>query len=253
MAQRKMGAMIETLGQKHGVTIKTDVARLPEAQFSLDAKGQGTLQVPKGSAFRDLNHQVSSVMQAVAHSTLAREAQRQVAAAPADQPHEAAAARVAGYQLSPSKQAKSPAFAEADLVASYAALHETTGLGLDYNPSPNVSNVEMQERWAQKLAEPGGYASVDRQITRTLKLDEELLPARTPGRFKTREQLAQPEHAGRSAQDITARAAAGLRQERRSASDDSVPPPPERPGSATQTQAAAARTQTQGAPDKPAR
>ena len=102
--------MIETLGQKHGVTIKTDVARLPEAQFSLDAKGQGTLQVPKGSAFRDLNHQVSSVMQAVAHSTLAREAQRQVAAAPADQPHEAAAARVAGYQLSPSKQAKSPAF-----------------------------------------------------------------------------------------------------------------------------------------------
>ena len=154
MAQRKMGAMIETLGQKHGVTIKTDVARLPEAQFSLDAKGQGTLQVPKGSAFRDLNHQVSSVMQAVAHSTLAREAQRQVAAAPADQPHEAAAARVAGYQQSPSKQAKSPAFAEADLVASYAALHETTGLGLDYNPSPNVSNVEMQERWAQKLAEP---------------------------------------------------------------------------------------------------
>jgi hypothetical protein len=255
MAQRKMGAMIETLGQKHGVTIKTDVARLPEAQFSLDAKGQGTLQVPKGSAFRDLNHQVSSVMQAVAHSTLAREAQRQVAAAPADQPHEAAAARVAGYQLSPSKQAKSSAFAEADLVASYAALHETTGLGLNYNPSPNVSNVEMQERWAQKLAEPGGYASVDRQITRTLKLDEELLPARTPGRFKTREQLAQPEHAGRSAQDITARAAAGLRQERRSASDDSVPPPPERPGSATQTQAAAARTQAKGqdAPDKPAR
>ena len=201
MAQRKMGAMIETLGQKHGVTVKTDVARLPEAHFSLDAKGQGTLQIPKGSAFRDLNHQVSSVMQAVAHSTLAREAQRQVAAAPADQPNEAAAARVAGYQLSPSKQAKSPAFAEADLVASYAALHETTGLGLNYNPSPNVSNVEMQERWAQKLAEPGGYASVDRQITRTLKLDEELLPARAPGRFKTREQLAQPEHAGRSAQD----------------------------------------------------
>ena len=101
-------------------------------------------------------------MQAVAHSTLAREAQRQVAAAPADQPNEAAAARVAAYQLPPSKQAKSPAFAEADLVASYAALHETTGLGLNYNPSPNVSNVEMQERWAQKLAEPGGYASVDR-------------------------------------------------------------------------------------------
>ena len=32
MAQRKMAAMIETLGQKHGVTIKTDVARLDRRQ-----------------------------------------------------------------------------------------------------------------------------------------------------------------------------------------------------------------------------
>ena len=248
MAQTKMDKMLETLGQKHGVTIKTDVARLQEASFSLDANGKGTLQIPEGSAFRDLNHQVSSVMQAVAHGSVAREAQRLVAAAPADRPNEEAAARVAAYQQTPSKQAKSPAFAEADLVASYAGLHETTGLGLDYNPSPNVANAEMQERWAQKLAEPGGYASVDRQITRTLKLDEELTPKRTQGRFKTREDLAQPEYAGRSAQEITARAATALRQERRSATDDSVPAPPERPGSATQTQAAA-RTQTQGQED----
>ena len=254
MAKRKMDAMFEGLGQKHGVTIKTDVARLEEARFSLDANGKGTLQVPEPTTFRDLNHQVSSVMQAVAHSSIAREAQRLVAAAPADQPNEAAAARVAAYQQPPSKQVKSPAFAEADLVASYAALHETTGLGVNYDPSPNVRNVEMQERWAEKLAQPGGYASVDRQITRTLKLDEDLRPPRTDGRFKSREQLAQREYAGRSQQDVSARAAAALRHERRSAGDDSVQPPPQRPGSATQTQVAA-RTQTKGeeAPTKPAR
>ena len=112
MAQTKMDKMLEGLGQKHGVTIKTDVARLEEARFSLDANGKGTLQVPEGTAFRDLNHQVSSVMQAVAHASIAREAQRLVAAAPADQPNEAAAARVAAYQQPPSKQAKSPAFAD---------------------------------------------------------------------------------------------------------------------------------------------
>ena len=243
MAQTKMAKMIEGL-QKHGVAVKTDVPRIEEARFSLDANGKGTLQIPEATSFRDLNHQVSSVMQGVSHANIAREAQRVVAAAP----------RVAAYQQPPSKQAKSAAFAEADLVASYAALHETTGLGANYDPSPNVRNVEMQERWAAKLAEPGGYASVDRQITRTLVLDKELSPPRTQSRFKTREQLSQPEHAGRSQQDVSARAAAALRHERRSAGDDSVPPPPERPGSATQTQAAA-RTQTKGqeAPTKPAR
>ena len=253
MAQTKMAKMIEGL-QKHGVAVKTDVPRLEEARFSLDANGKGTLQIPEATSFRDLNHQVSSVMQGVSHANIAREAQRVVAAAPEGQPNEAAAARVAAYQQPPSKQAKSAAFAEADLVASYAALHETTGLGANYDPSPNVRNVEMQERWAAKLAEPGGYASVDRQITRTLVLDKELSPPRTQSRFKTREQLSQPEHAGRSQQDVSARAAAALRHERRSASDDSVPLPPERPGSATQTQAAA-RTQTKGqeAPTKPAR
>ena len=249
MATTKMAKMLEGLGQKHGVTVKHDVSRIEEARFSLDAKGKGTLQIPEATAFRDLNHQVSSVMQAVAHASVAREAQRLVAVAPEGQPNEAAAARVAAYQQTPSKQLKSPAFAEADLVASYAALHETTGLGLNYEPSPNVRNVEMQERWAEKLAQPGGYASVDRQITRTLKLDEELPPPISRGgRFKTREQLAQPEHAGRSSEDVSARAASALRQDRRSASDDSVSPPPQRPGSAAQAQGAQTRTQTQGTP-----
>ena len=230
MASRKMDSMINTLSAEHGVTIKTDVARLEEARFSLNADGQGTLQIPKAEAFRDLNHQASSVFQAVAHSSLAREAQRLVAAPPEGHPNEAAADRVAAYQLPPSKQAKSPAFAEAELVASYAALHETTGLGLEYNPGPSVNNAEMQERWAGRLAEAGGYAEVDRQITRTVKLDADLVPSnRGRGRYPTREQLAEPERAGRSNQDVAARAASALRGERRSAADDQVPPPPDRP------------------------
>ena len=82
MASRKMDSMINTLSQTHGVTVKTDVARLEEARFTLGADGKGTLQIPKAEAFRDLNHQASSVFQAVAHSSLARAAQRLVAARP---------------------------------------------------------------------------------------------------------------------------------------------------------------------------
>ena len=247
MAQTKMAKMLEGL-EKNGVTAKHDVPRIEEARFSLDANGKGTLQIPEATSFRDINHQASSVMQAISHASIAREAQRVVGAAPDGQPNEAAVARVAAYQQPPSKQAKSPAFAEADLVASYAALHETTGLGLDCDPHPNVRNVEMQERWAEKLAQPGGYASVDRQITRTLKLNEELPPPQPGrrGRFQTREELAQPEHAGRPAEDVSARAAAAIRHESRSASDDSVHPPPTRPSSATQAQGAQTQARDKG-------
>ena len=107
-------------------------------------------------------------------------------------------------------------------------MHETTGIGATYNPPPSVENKQMQERWAEKLATPGGWAGVDRQITRTVKLNEGLDPKRTGGRFKTREQLAQPEQAGRSQQQIAASAAAQLRRDRRE-----TPQPAQRPGPAT--------------------
>ncbi len=255
MAQRKLDTMINTLSEKHGVTIKTDVAKLDEARFSIGADGKGTLQIPKAAAFRDLNHQASSLFQAVAHASLAREAQRLVAAAPEGHPNTAAEERVAAYQLPPSKQAKSPAFAEAELVASYTALHETTGLGLDYNPGPSVNDDKMQERWAAKLAEPGGYAEVDRQITRTINLDQDLMPKRVPGRYQTRDDVSGREQAGRSNQEVAARAASALR--RQGGGDDmpgggipgggdSAPPPPSRPSPASEAAGGPAQTQKKG-------
>ena len=230
MAQRKVGTALESL-EKSGVNVVRDAGKLEEARFSLDKNGKGTLALPPAEAFRDLNHQISSIYQAVAHANIAGEAQRVAAAAPEGAPDKAAEDRVAAYKLPPSKQAKSPAFAEAELVASYVALHETTGLGLEYNPAPSVTNAEMQERWADKLQQPGGYADVNRQVTRTVKLDEEMMPSRGNNRFKTRDELAGPEQAGRSAADIGARAAAALRQGQRVGGDPDVPQPAQRPPS----------------------
>ena len=248
MAQRKVGTALESL-EKSGVNVTRDAGKLDEARFSLDKNGKGTLALPPAETFRDLDHQVSSIYQAVAHANIAREAQRVAAGAPEGAPDKAAEDRVAAYKLSPSKQAKSPAYAEAELVASYAALHETTGLGLEYNPAPSVTNAEMQERWADKLQRPGGYADVNRQVTRTVKLDEEMMPSRANNRFKTREELAGPEQAGRSAADIGARAAAALRQEQRVGGDPNVPQPAQRPASGGtpgggQTQARESEKQT---------
>ena len=83
---------------------------------------------------------------------------------------------------------------------------------MEYNPPPSVSNAEMEERWAKKFEEPGDLADVGRQYTRTVKLNEEMTPNRAPRRFRTAEELGQPEHAGRSAGDVAARAAASLKR-----------------------------------------
>ena len=232
MTQRKLDGALKTLSEKHGVTVNHDVrkGKLAEARFSIGEDGKGTIDIPPASKFRGLDHQASSIYMAISHANLGREAQRLVAAAPDDTPNQAAADRVAAYKLPPSKQVSNPAFAEAELVATYATLHETSGLGLNYNPPPTIKDSDMQERWAKKLAEPGGLADVDRQITRTTKLTEELQPSRQRGRFPTREQMAQPEQAGRSAQEIAARAAATVRHQRRTADDPGTPPPPGGPG-----------------------
>lgn len=230
MVERKMDGALKVLSERHGVQVTRDVPKLDEARFSLDKEGRGRLQIPAASAFRDLNHQTSSIMHAVSHSSLAREAQRLVAAAPEGQPDKAAAERVAAYQLPPSKQLKSPAFAEADLVASYASLQQTTGVGMTYEPPPTIKDAEMSERWAAKLQTPDGWADVDRQITRTNSLTDELKPAIQ--RFPTREQYAQRDQAGASARDIQARAAAAVRRDRTTVDDPSVEPPRQRPGAA---------------------
>ena len=228
MADRKMTAMLKGL-EANGVKVTQDAPDLGQARFSVTQAGNARLQVPPAEAFRDDGHRVSSTFQAIAHANLYNEAKRVADKAPDDQPDQAAESRVAAYKLSPSKQADSPAFAEAELVASHVAVHETTALGVTYNPPPSVANGDMQERWARKFEEPGGLADVSRQITRTVKLDEELLPSRTQGRYQTREQLAGHEHAGRSASDVAARAASGLRRDLRAGGDPAVEGPADRP------------------------
>ncbi len=229
MAGTKMSKMISAL-EKSGVTVSRDVESLSEARFSLDKAGKGKLQLPPTAAYRSVDHQASSTFTAIAHANVATEAQRVAAKAPANEPDANAEQRVAAYQLPPSKQAKSPAYAEAELVATYAALHETTSLALEYQPSPSVANVEMQERWAKKFEEPGGMADVGRQVSRTVNLNEELAPSRPPGRFRTTAQLGAPEQAGRSAGDAAAGAAAGLRRDLKAGGNPDVEQPSQRPG-----------------------
>ena len=120
--------------------------------------------------FRGLDHQVSSIYLAISHAHIGCQAQRLVAETHRDRPDQMAADRVAAYQLPPSERAGNPAFAQAELVASYAALHQTSSLGLNYNSPPSVMDDDMRERWACKLAEPGGFAEIDRQITTTVRL-----------------------------------------------------------------------------------
>ena len=242
MIGNKLDAMTDNLERRHGVEIARD-ARVSEATFSIGKDGSMKLSIPKPDQFEDLSHQVTSVSIAVAHAHLGATAQR-IAARGREEggtPNPEAEARVKAYQLPPSKRESSPAYQDAELVATYAAVDTVTGLDLEFRPPESLQNDKKIERWANTLETPGGFADVGRQVGHA-----SIAAAQRPPRAQANP--AERGHArvapGMAASDIAARAASAARQEMRTGGDPSIRQPDARPA-APGTDAGSGREQKQ--------
>ena len=194
--------LLRDLESQRGVAVKQDVPKIEEARLRV-VKDVPTIEIPPGQTFTDVHHQATSITQAASHAQLYTSA-KQAADRGMEQgvPNQAAEARVAAYQLSPSKRAGSEEYSKAELAATYATVNKVTSMPATYDPPPSTSDAVQTERWASQMEKPGGMSEVARDI---VSVEKGFSDDRTAVQGEARKERAQE----RQAQTMADRQAQG--------------------------------------------
>ena len=163
VVSQQLGNLTNDVQYCKGVQV-VEGADVNDARFRVKA-GQPLIEIPPPHKFETAHHQATSVVHACAHAELYAAAKsRADRAAESGIPDEQAEARVAAYHMRSDRRANNEEYSRCELAATYATVNRVTAIPATYVPPASTTDEKQVERWSQTLAQPGGMASVSRDI-----------------------------------------------------------------------------------------